>query len=191
MTDKGEARVWWPWLAALLVAAGAATLLHQQGRAWVCACGRVRVWTGEAWGADTSQHLFDPYSLTHVLHGVLFCGLLALMLPRLATRWRFALAVAAEALWEVVENSETVINRYREATAALGYHGDTVVNSLGDIAACAAGFWLAARLGWRRALVLFALVELVLLVWIRDSLLLEVLMLVHPVEAIKTWQAGH
>jgi hypothetical protein len=184
-------RRWWPWLAAAVLPAAAAVQLRGQGRAWVCACGRVLVWTGEAWSANTSQHLFDPYSLTHVLHGLFYCGLLAWCAPRLAASWRFVLAVAAEALWEVIENSETVINRYRETTAALGYHGDTIINSLGDITACAVGFWLAVRLGWRWSLVLFASVELVLLLWIRDSLLLEVLMLVYPVEAIKAWQVGH
>lgn len=93
-----------------------------------------------------------------------------------------------EALWEVLENSEYVINRYREATAALGYHGDTVVNSLGDIASCAVGFMLARRLGLWRSLALFVVTEAVLTIWIRDSLILEVLMLIHPVSAIKAWQ---
>ncbi|MFL6208024.1 MAG: DUF2585 family protein [Pyrinomonadaceae bacterium] len=179
-----------PWLACLAVVSVAALQLHHQGRLWVCACGRVRLWTSEAWGADTSQHLLDPYSLTHVLHGVLFCWLLAQCLPRLAARWRLCLAVALEAAWEVCENTEFVIRRYREATAALGYHGDTVINSLGDILCCAAGCLIALRLGLRRSLALFALVELMLLIWIRDSLLLEILMLLHPFAAIKAWQIG-
>jgi hypothetical protein len=179
-----------PWLGALAVLAVAAVLLRWQGRLWACACGRLLVWTGEAWGADTSQHLFDPYSFTHVLHGVVFCGLLAWGLPRVSWAWRMWLAVAAEAAWEVIENTEFVINRYREATAALGYTGDTVVNSLGDVAACALGFLAAQRLGLARSALLFVLIEVALLVTIRDSLLLNVVMLVYPLDGIREWQTG-
>jgi hypothetical protein len=181
----------WPWAAAAAVLAATALQLRAQGRAWFCACGRLLVWTGEAWGSDTSQHLFDPYSFTHVLHGVAFCGLLSLIAPRLAPAWRLCLAVAAEAAWEVVENTAFVVNRYREATAALGYEGDTVVNSLGDIAACAAGFVVARRLGLWRSVALFLLVEAALLIFIRDSLLLNVLMLLYPLDSVRAWQAGH
>ena len=183
----------WPRLA--LGCAGilllAAMALRAEGRLWLCSCGSFRAWTSDAWGPETSQRLFDPYSLTHVLHGFLFFWLLALAAPRLRSSWRFLFAVGTEALWEILENSEFVIRRYREATAALGYNGDTVVNSLGDVIACALGFLVALRLGAWRTLALFFLIELLLLVWIRDSLLLNVLMLLHPVESIKQWQAGH
>ncbi|MCA1567289.1 MAG: DUF2585 family protein [Acidobacteria bacterium] len=181
----------WPWLAMAAATMIAALQLRQQGRLWLCECGRVLVWAGDAWGSDNSQHLFDPYSFTHVLHGFVFCGVLALTLGRAAWQWRLALAVSIEALWEVFENSAFVIRRYREATLALGYQGDTIINSAGDIFACALGFALARRLGLRRALVAFAITELVLLVWIRDSLLLNVLMLLYPVDAIKAWQMNH
>jgi hypothetical protein len=187
---KAHGRLY-PWLVALVAPAVAALELHRQGRLWVCACGRVLAWTGDAWSAETSQHLFDPYSLTHVLHGFAFCGLLALAAPRLSAGWRFCLAVLLESVWEIVENTNLVIERYREATAALGYNGDTVINSMGDIAACAVGFLVARRLGWRWTLVAFFAVELILLVWIRDSLLLNVLMLLHKTDALKAWQAGH
>jgi hypothetical protein len=187
----GRGRWTWPALAALAVLGAAALLLRWQGRSWACACGRLLFWTGEAWGADTSQHLFDPYSFTHVLHGVVFCGLLALAAPRVSWAWRLWLAVLAEAAWEVIENTEFVINRYREATAALGYTGDTIVNSLGDVAACALGFLAARRLGPLRSAALFVLVEVVLLITIRDSLLLNVLLLLYPLEGVREWQAGH
>jgi len=170
----------WPWLAVVAVLAAAAFELRRQGRLWFCSCGRLLPWVGDAWSSDTSQHLFDPYSFTHVLHGFAFCGLLALLLRRTGWRWRLFLAVACEAAWEVIENTEFVINRYREATAALGYNGDTVVNSLGDVIACAAGFLLARRLGALRTLIVFALTEVVLLFWIRDSLLLNILLLIYP-----------
>jgi hypothetical protein len=180
-----------PWLVALFVVSLTALALHLQGRAWVCACPHVRAWTSDAWSAETSQRLFDPYSLTHLLHGFAFCGLFALAAPRLAARWRLCLAIIIESLWELVENTDAVINRYREATAALGYAGDAVLNSVGDIIACGVGFLVARRLGWRRTLAAFAFVELFLILWIRDSLLLNILMLLHKSEAIRSWQAGH
>jgi len=157
---------------------------------WVCTCPQIFV-TGDAWSSRTSQLFLDPYSLTHVAHGMVLAGLLVLLLGRVAPVWRLTIAVAIESLWEIIENSNAVIDRYREATAALGYQGDTIVNSLGDIMSCALGFILARRLGWRRSIVLFVAIEIILVFWIRDSLLLEIIMLIHPVGAIKTWQMGH
>jgi Protein of unknown function (DUF2585) len=180
-----------PWLSVTLILLAAALQLHRQGRQWICSCGRVLLWTSGAWTSDNSQHWFDPYSFTHILHGFAFCGLLALALPRVSLVWRLVIAVATEALWEILENTNTVIDRYREATAALGYHGDSVINSIGDIIACSFGFWLASQLGWRRSIAVFVLVEVVLLVWIRDSLTLEILMLIHPIDAIRNWQLSH
>lgn len=190
MRDDLKRRVW-PWLTVVTVLLTTAPILRWQGRQWLCSCGHFRLWFGDAWGAETSQQLFDPYSLTHVLHGFALYGLVALVLPRTGWRWRVALAVAAEALWEVFENSEFVINRYREMTAALGYNGDTVVNSLGDVIACAAGVLLARKLGALKTILVFALTEAVLLFWIRDSLLLNILLLIYPSESLKAWQAGH
>lgn len=181
----------WPWFAAAVVLLVAMLGLRSQGRLWWCACGRLLLWTGDAWSSDTSQHPFDPYSFTHVLHGFLFCGLLAWGARRLSMTWQLCLAVSAEALWEVAENSEFVIRRYRETTAALGYQGDTIVNSLGDILACGLGFVIARRLGFTRSLALFVATEVLLLIWIRDSLILNVVMLLYPVQAIKAWQIGH
>jgi hypothetical protein len=178
----------WPWLVSAAVTMAAVVQLRQQGRLWSCACGRVLLWSGDAWSADNSQHLSDPYSFTHMLHGFVFCGLLAWLLPRLSWTWRLALAVSVEACWEVFENSAFVINRYRETTLALGYTGDTIINSCGDILACGIGFMLARSLGLRRALLVFVLTEIMLVIWIRDSLLLEILMLIYPIDAIKAWQ---
>ena len=187
----GVTRKGWPALAVAAALAATALELHRQGRLWVCSCGRFLLWTADAWSSETSQQLFDPYTFTHVLHGLIFCGLLAYLLPRVPWSWRFCLAITGEALWELTENTDFVIRRYREATAALGYTGDTVVNSLGDIAACALGFALARRLGLLRSVLLFAATELVLLVWIRDSLLLNVLLLIYPSQKLRAWQAGH
>jgi Protein of unknown function (DUF2585) len=179
-----------PALMILAVLAVHILLLRWEGRRWWCACGRPDLWWGDTRSAHNSQHLFDPYSFTHVLHGVLLCGLLSRFARRLSPAWRFCLAVALEAVWEVIENSDPVIGRYRTATGALGYYGDTVANSLGDILSCVVGYLLARRLGPWWSLALFVAIEVVLLVWIRDSLLLEVLMLFCPIDAIKRWQVG-
>ena len=181
-----------PWLATVAVLAGAAYQLRSQGRLWWCSCDYLLLWSGDAWSSDNSQHLLDPYSFTHVLHGFVFCGLLAWIIPRLSPVWRLWVAILVEALWEVVENSEVVIRRYREETAALGYQGDTVVNSMADVVLCGSGFLLARRLGFRRTLAVFLVVEAALAVWIRDGLLLNVVMLLYPIDAIRAWQAaGH
>lgn len=179
------------WLVIAATLALTVTILRAEGRRWWCACGQLNLWAGDVWSQHNSQHFLDPYSVTHVLHGVALCGLLAFLLPRLNWRWRLCLAVAVESLWEIIENSEFVIKRYREATAALGYHGDSVLNSLGDISCCALGFILARRLGLRHSIILFAATELTTLIWIHDSLLLNILMLIHPIDAIKAWQMKH
>jgi hypothetical protein len=181
-----------PWLAIVVVLAATAYQLRSLGRLWWCSCDYLLLWSGDPWSSDNSQHFLDPYSFTHVLHGFALCGLLVLIFPRLSQVWQLCLAVSIEALWEVVENSEFVIRRYREETAALGYHGDTIINSLGDIFVSGLGFVLARRLGLRRTLVLFVVTEVVLAIWIRDNLTLNILMLIYPIEAVKEWQAaGH
>ena len=177
------------WLAILFTCALAAYLLDQQGRLWICACGRVLVWAGDIWSADNSQHLFDPYSFTHLLHGFVFFWVAAWLWPRLDFQWQLWVAILVEAAWEVAENSEVIIQRYRDATLALGYNGDTIINSLSDIALCGVGVVLARYLGLRRTLVLFVMTEVVLLFWIRDGLLLNILMLLYPIEAIRVWQS--
>jgi hypothetical protein len=176
-------------VATVATFAVTALALRLEGRLWWCACARPLLWISEAWGTETSQHLFDPYSFTHLLHGVVFYLALSLFGRRVPERWRFVIALIVEAAWEVFENSPFVIDRYR-ATAALGYTGDTIANSLGDVISCAAGFGLAHKIRARWSAVVFAATEILLLVLIRDSLLLNVVMLVYPVEAIKRWQLG-
>jgi hypothetical protein len=178
----------WPLLSIVALFAAAAALLRLEGRLWICSCGNVLIWVGQACSSNTSQHLFDPYSFTHVLHGFLFFWLIAWLVPRLHASRQLILAVALEAAWEVLENTNFVIERYRTATAAIGYNGDTIVNSIGDIVCCIVGFMIARRLGFRRSLIAFLALEVVLTIWIRDSLLLEILMLLVPIDAIKTWQ---
>src|SRR5437762_440410 len=180
-----------PWLVTAAAVTAAAALLRAEGRRWWCACGSPALWVSDAWGPHTSQHFLDPYSVSHVVHGILLSGLAWLVARRLSFAWQFCLAVAGECLWEVVENTDAVIERFRAATAAVGYEGDSVANSVGDILCAAVGVALARRLGawWSAALVVA--IELGLLLWIRDGLLLNIIMLVHPIDAVRTWQAGH
>jgi len=178
----------WPLAVIALILIATAFELHRQGRLWACSSCPNFLWTSDAWSSHTSQLFLDPYSFTHLLHGVMFAGILALLFRNLSAGWRLVMVIAIESAWEMIENSNTVIQRYREATAALGYQGDTVLNSLGDIFCCAIGFSLAIKLGWRWSLVLFFTVEAILLFWIRDSLLLEILMLIRPSSVIKHWQ---
>ena len=166
-------------------------LLRAQGRMFLCACGYFDIWTSDTCSSNNSQQLFDPYSFTHVLHGFLFFWLITLLFRRLTASWQFWLALLLESAWEVFENTSFVINKYRTETAALGYQGDTVVNSLGDLTCALVGFLVARRLGLRWSLLVFLLLELVLILWIHDSLLLQILMLVRPVEAIKLSQMCH
>jgi uncharacterized membrane protein YjdF len=179
-----------PVLVIGLMLIATALVEHLQGRLWKCECPDF-IWTGNAWGSQTSQLFFDPYSFTHLLHGFMFAGLLTLLIRNMSKTWRFVMAIAIECAWEMIENSNTIIDRYRQATAALGYHGDSVLNSMGDVFCCGVGFLLAVRLGWRWGIVMFVGVELALTLCIRDSLLLEMLMLIHPFDSIKTWQLGH
>lgn len=169
---------------ALMVA-----VLWWLGRVWWCKLGDRAIYVNEAWNSShTSQHLFDPYTFTHVLHGVLFFWLTGLLLFKLAIEWRFLIAMIVEAAWEVLENTNFIIEKYRENTASLDYFGDSIANSIGDLIACAAGFWVAVKFGWWRSLVFFLLTELFLLWWIRDSLVLNIVMLVYPLDGIKQWQ---
>src|SRR5207249_2408165 len=130
-------------------------------------------------GPHTSRHLFDPYSFTHFSHGLLFFWLFAWAFPRLSPAWRLCLAVTLEGAWELLENSDFVIQRFRAATVSGEYEGDSVANSLGDLLSCALGFGLASRLGFRGSVVCVLAVELVLLLWMRDNLLLTIVMLIY------------
>lgn len=163
-------------------------LLRLQERVWWCKLGDYAIYINDSLSDHTSQHFFDPYAFTHILHGVIFFWLTIAIFRRLSLGWRFFIAIFAECAWEVLENTNVVIERYRQATVSLDYFGDSIANSIGDVAACAAGFWIAYKLGWWRSLIFFLLTEAVLLVWIRDSLLLNILMLIYPIDALKTWQ---
>ncbi len=188
MTTKNDRRWVLLSIATALVLLVLIVLLRAEGRRFLCACGQLAVWVGDWCSSNTSQQLLDPYSFTHVLHGFLFFWLIALLFRRMPRGWQFLLAMLLESAWEVFENTPFVINKYRTETAALGYTGDTIVNSLGDLACALLGFVIARQLGVRRSLIVFVLIEAILIFWIHDSLLLQILMLVRPIEAIKMWQ---
>lgn len=166
-------------------------VLWYLGRIWWCKSGDMAIYVHQAWNSShTSQHFLDPYTFTHILHGVLFFWLARLLFPRLGNGWRFLIAATVEAAWEVLENTNIIIEKYRANTASLDYFGDSIMNSVGDMAACAVGFWIAVKLGAWRSLVFFLAVEIVLLLWIRDGLLLNILMLIFPIDGIKQWQTA-
>ena len=177
------------WLVTGILAVAGATLLAM-GRSAICACGRVRLWWGVVQSDENSQQFADWYSFSHVIHGFLFYAAGWLVLRRWPWQARLVIAAAMEAGWEILENSPLVIDRYRSVTMAFGYRGDSVLNSLSDIGCMILGFGLARRLpAW--AIVALALgFELMTLAVIRDNLTLNILMLVHPVDAIRVWQAG-
>ena len=163
--------------------------LAAMGRSPWCPKGDWLPWSWDIWSAHNSQHLLDPYTFSHVLHGVLFYGALRL----LGERWadvRLVLAVALEAAWEIVENTDRVIEHYRETTISLDYFGDALLNSGADVVAMGLGYLVAARVPWWASVLIFVATEVALALWIRDSLLLNVVMLVCPIEAIKAWQMG-
>lgn len=181
-----------PWFAMAFCVTSMIIILNFNGRLWWCRWDSpFYIWSSDVWSKHNSQHLFDPYVFTHLLHGVAFYWLGRLLLQkRISFAWLLCTAVFVESLWEVIENSAFVINRYREATASLEYFGDSIINSVGDVIACFAGFLLAVKLRLWKSLILFVLVELILILAIRDSLVINIIMLIYPIEAIKAWQTG-
>ena len=177
-------------VAAIVLLAATAVLLYLMGRPPICTCGSIDLWVGEPNSSRTSQMLSDWYSPSHIVHGFLFYAALWLVARKWPVERRFVAAVTIEAAWEIVENTPMIINRYREATAALGYSGDSVLNSVSDIAMMGLGFLLARKLPvWASVAVVLAL-ELVPLFVIRDNLTLNVWMLLAPNDAIRGWQTA-
>jgi hypothetical protein len=174
--------------AALVGLAGAAQFA--MGRKLWGVSGQPGIWSGDIWSEHNSQYMTDPYTFSHLTHGVLWYGLLSLVAKQVPVRMRFVLAVALEAAWEVFENTDMVIERYRAATISLNYYGDSVMNSMCDILASVVGFILAALLPARLTTIAAVVLEIALALWIRDSLLLNLVMLIRPMQAIRSWQLG-
>jgi uncharacterized protein DUF2585 len=176
-------------VAAFLVIAAAAAIELAMGRHPICTCGAIRLWVGARDSPETSQMLADWYSLSHVVHGLLFYAALWLVARRWPAQQRFLAALLIEAGWEVIENTPFIIDRYRETTAALGYSGDSVINSMSDILMMCVGFLAARKLPVRASVVLVVALELLPLFVIRDNLTLNVWNLVAPDPAIAAWQS--
>jgi hypothetical protein len=179
------------WLAA---AVGALVIqafaLWAMGLPLICKCGAVALWHGNPSGPETSQHLTDWYTYTHIIHGFVFYLLLWLVVPRLPFALRFAFAIGLESAWEAIENTPFVMDRYRQSALARGYFGDSVVNSLFDTFATAAGFFLARLLPVWQSILLIVAIEMVLGYIIRDNLTLNIIQLIYPNELISNWQSG-
>jgi hypothetical protein len=174
------------WLAVSLVMT---STLYGLGRRWWCECGRWNPTSWDIWSSHNSQHFIDPYFFSHVLHGVLFFWFLRWTCRRFSDSQRLFLAFVMEAIWEILENSPFIIDRYREATISLDYVGDSIANSWFDVIACLIGYIYASKLRWPWSVALFIAIEVSLLLTIRDCLILNVVMLVYPIAAIKKFQS--
>jgi Protein of unknown function (DUF2585) len=187
---SGRIPVWVCLLVSVGLLALLAAALLLMGRPLWCECGYVKLWHGEVMSAENSQHIADWYSFTHLLHGFGLYGILWLLGRRWSLELRFLLTLLVEVAWEILENTDFVIGRYREGTIALGYYGDSVINAGVDVLFCLLGFVLAARLPVWATVALAAVLEGVLAYVIRDNFTLNVIMLIYPFEAIMEWQLG-
>jgi len=164
--------------------------LESLGRIWWAESGTTIPWCFEVASENNSQTLLDPYTFSHILHGVIFFWAFAWAFPKCSAESKYVAALGLEAAWEILENTPFIINRYREITVSLGYYGDSIANSMSDIAACMLGYVVAQKLGLKWSIAVFVLIEVIMLWLIRDCLTLNVIMLVHPFEFLQEWQKG-
>ena len=177
-------------LLASASTAATAIILYTMGQPLICKCGYVKLWHGVVFSSENSQHLSDWYTPSHIIHGIRLFGFFTLILRKASINVRLALSLVVECAWEILENTDMIINRYRESTISLDYFGDSVINSSADILAMVVGFFLAARLPVWASVAIIIVFEATTIWLIRDGLALNILMLVWPIEAVKAWQGG-
>ena len=179
-------------IGLLLVMVIAGGIEIWSGRSLLGPDGRFGLWDGNIWGSENSQRVADAYSFSHIIHGMLFYAFLWLVARKVPMKYRFVIAIIMEAGWELLENSPIIIDRYRAATIAQGYVGDSVLNSVSDIVMAGIGFVVARFSRVWVTVALIILMEVGCLFWIRDNLTLNVVMLAYPIESLKVWQSvGH
>jgi hypothetical protein len=190
MIDRSTPNRLVPILITLGIIILTAAYLLWIGREPWCKCGFVKLWHGQVVSAENSQHISDWYTPSHVIHGFLFFGALWLVAGKLSFGWRLAIATLVECAWEIIENSDAIIERYRAVTISLDYFGDSVLNTVCDVLAMVLGFWLASKLPVWATVALIILFEGLTMWIIRDGLALNVLMLIWPLDSVAQWQAG-